>query len=152
GVGQEFGSGFLLGQFTLQPNVTKPLSQLTVADVQRYSQSYGNPSYRVGQWMGAAFVHDVWRIHRTFTLNFGLRYERQALTDDARMWSPRFGFAYNPRGDQRTVIRGGYGMYYSQIRANVAAGYRLGGPEGIFSFSAAPGQLGFPADLRPLAA
>jgi hypothetical protein len=47
-------------------------------------------------------------------------------------------------------VRGAYGIYYSQIQTNTAATWALGGPTGVFTFSASPGQLGFPTDLEPL--
>ena len=150
GFGQEFGGGFVLGQFTLKPGVTAPVAALTANDMQRYTQSFGNASYKVTEWLGSVFAQDNWRLGPGLTVDAGLRYERQSFSDDARMWSPRVGLAWHPRRDPRLVLRAGYGLYYSQLRANLAAGYSIGGPEGIFSFSAAPGQLGFPADLKPL--
>jgi hypothetical protein len=36
-------------------------------------------------------------------------------------------------------VRGGYGIYYSEIPANTVAARDLNGPTGFFSFSAAPG-------------
>ncbi|HEY7545684.1 MAG TPA: TonB-dependent receptor [Blastocatellia bacterium] len=152
GNGQEFGGGFVRGQFTLKPGVTAPISELTINDVQRFTQSFGNASYNVKEWLWSVFAEDSIRLRRDLTVNLGLRYEQQTFTDDDNNVSPRLGFAYNFRGDSRTVIRGGYGIYYSEIRANLAASYLINGPTGIFSFSAAPGQLGFPTSLNPLTA
>jgi hypothetical protein len=155
GNGQEFGAGFTLGQFTLQPGVRTPVSQLTAADlnsrvVQRFTQSFGSASYNVREWLWAGFAQDDWRARRDLTLNLGLRYERQTFTDDTNNFAPRVGFAYNPGGDARTVIRAGYGIYYSEIRANAGAQYAISGPTGLFTFSAVPGATGFPTSFSPL--
>ena len=96
------------------------------------------------------YMQDNWKARRDLTIEAGIRYDVQTFSDDRTMWSPRFGFAWNPRRDRKTVVRGSYGLYYSQLRANIAAGYRLGGPEGIFTFTASPGQPGFPSDMKPL--
>lgn len=152
GDGQEFGNGFLLGQFTLKTGVTAPIAQLTVNDVQRFTQTFGSQSYTVDQELYSLFIQDDYKIRRDLTLNLGLRYERQTFSDDENNFAPRIGLAYNVAGNAKTVIRAGYGMYYSQLRANLQAGFSIGGPTGLFSFSAAPGQLGFPTTLAPLPA
>src|SRR5262249_54425264 len=81
------------------------------------------------------------------TFDLGLRYDRQTLTDSTKDFAPRIGFGWHPRGSSRLSIRGGYGMYYSQIRSNAIAGYLGHGLDGLTPYPAVPGQLGFPTCL-----
>jgi outer membrane receptor for ferrienterochelin and colicin len=152
GNGQEFGSPFTLGQFTFKTGIspTIPTSQLTLNDVQRFSQGFGNVDYTVSESNWSGFVQDDVRLRSNLVVNLGLRYDRQSLTDDTNNVSPRLGFAWNPGNDAKTTVRGGYGIYYSEIHSNIVAGWELGGPTGFFTYSVAPGQLGFPTSLTPL--
>jgi Carboxypeptidase regulatory-like domain/TonB dependent receptor len=148
GTGNEPGFA-VLGTFTFIASTTAPADQLTLADVQQYTQpvSYGVTSYELSQWLGAAFAQDSFRVSKDLTIDAGLRYDRQTLTDAASDLAPRVGFAWHPRGDARTVVRGGYGMYYTQIRSNLVAGALLNGLDGFTNYTAVPGQLGFPTCL-----
>lgn len=152
GNGQEFGAPFVLGQLTFKTGISPsiPTSQLTINDVARYTQGFGNVTYSVHETIWSAYAQDDWRPRSDLVLNLGLRYDRQTLTDAKSNFSPRIGFAYNPGGDTRTALRGGYGLYYSEIRANIVAGFALNGPTGFFNFSVAPGQTGFPTSLAPI--
>ena len=47
----------------------------------------------------------------------------------------------------RLAVRGGYGLYYTQIRTNAIAGSLTGGLDGYTTYTATPGQLGFPTCL-----
>jgi len=46
-------------------------------------------------------------------LPFGFFNRKSALLSDKNNFAPRFGFAYRPFGNTQTVIRGGYGWFYS---------------------------------------
>ena len=148
GYGSEPGTA-TLGTFTFLSTSTAPFDQLTLADVQQYSQpvSYGVTSYEMNQWMSVAFVQDSIRINDQFTVDAGLRYDRQTLTDAKANFAPRLGFAWHPQDDARLVVRGGYAMYYTQIRANALASALTGGLDGLVTYSATPGQTGFPTCL-----
>jgi hypothetical protein len=148
GFGAEFGTA-MLGTFTFKSTTTAPFDQLTLADVQNYSQpiSYGITTYALSQWLLAGYVQDDIRVRNDLTINAGLRYDRQTLTTATKNFAPRVGFGWNPTGDARTAVRGGYGMYYTQIRSNVVAGALTGGLDGLATYTAVPGQLGFPTCL-----
>ncbi len=148
GTGGEPGTA-VLGTFTFRSTTTAPFDQLTLADVQQYSQpiSYGITSYALKQWMSVLYVQDSIRATNDFTFDVGLRYDRQTLTDATKNAAPRVGFGWHPNGDSRLSIRGGYGMYYTQIRANAAAGPLQSGLDGLTTYNAVPGQLGFPTCL-----
>jgi len=160
GNSKEFGGPIYLGQFiyntcTLSLAVCESPAYLNdIGNVRTYSQSYGRAVYTVNDVLWSAFAQDNYRVRRDLTVNLGIRYERQTFTDFNKGWAPRVGFSYNLRGSGTTVIRGGYGIYYSQIPDNNQANYTLTGPEGVFSYSAAPGQIGFPTSVAaaPLAA
>jgi hypothetical protein len=148
GTGSEPGTA-VLGTFTFKTTTTAPLDQLTLNDVQQYTQpiNFGVSSYVLKQWLYAFFVQDNVRVSQNFTLDLGLRYDRQTLTDGTKDFAPRVGFGWHPGGSSRWSIRGGYGMYYSQIQSNLIAGYLVNGLDGLATYTAVPGQLGFPTCL-----
>src|SRR5262249_57441685 len=87
------------------------------------------------------------RVGDDLTLDLGVRYDRQTLTDATKNVVPRLGFGWHPNGDPRLVIRGGYGLYYTQIRSNAIASALTGGLDGLVTYTATPGQTGFPTCL-----
>jgi hypothetical protein len=109
------------------------------------------------------FGTDEWKVTRKLTLNIGLRYEadmpvqdqrglatnfnpttgtlfptlgtRQRLYNfDNKDFAPRFSFAYRPFGGGTTVVRGGYGIFYSMPEFNAVVDFNLNPP--LFSISA----------------
>jgi hypothetical protein len=153
GNSKEFGGPIYLGSFTykscsLGAAACESQAYLgNIANVSSYTQSYGNASYTVNDTLWAMFVQDDYRVLPNLTVNLGLRYEQQTFTDSRKDFAPRLGFAYNWRGDGKTVLRGGFGIYYSQIVDNSEANYALTGPAGVFNYTASAGQVGFPTSV-----
>lgn len=153
GDSKEFGGPIYLGElsyYACTQSVAYCESQQylgNINNVQSYTQSYGNADYVVNDTLGAAFVQDDWHPLRNLVLNLGLRYEVQSFTDSRANLAPRIGFAYNVGGRGMTTVRGGFGIYDSQIVDNSEANYALTGPTGVFNYTAAPGQIGFPTSV-----
>ncbi len=90
----------------------------------------------------AAFVQDSWRLRPNFTLNYGLRWEGvtnptpdannamvpmvkgfvfptgisedpSVIPNQLTQFAPRLGFAWDPKGNGKTVIRGFGGIYFA---------------------------------------
>lgn len=153
GNSKEFGGPIFLGQFAFK-TCTQPLDVCesaaylnNIANVQSYTQSYGNADYTVDDTLWALFAQDDIRVKENLTINLGLRYERQTFTDSEKNFAPRVGFSWDPFDQGKTVLRGGYGIYYAQVVDNAQANYALGGPTGVFNFTAQAGQIGFPASV-----
>ncbi len=174
GFGQEFGSGFLFGQWAINNpagcnyasiSVSQVIADLTANPaaappqavctgtppplVTSYTQSFGNQQYNIKETLWAVFLQDTWAVRPDLTLNLGLRYEGQTFLGDNNNIAPRIGLAWRLPRTRATVLRAGYGIYYSEIRTDLAAGYLLGGPQGIFTFVATPGKCGFPTTFGP---
>ncbi|HTX38996.1 MAG TPA: TonB-dependent receptor [Bryobacteraceae bacterium] len=99
---------------------------------------------RVAEWRDGFFVQDKWQLSRKLTLNYGLRYELPTvpytingvatelnpnqtalvggtpgfrfISPNHNDWAPRAGFAY--RITEKTVFRGGGGIYYNPNQTN----------------------------------
>ena len=91
---------------------------------QVYQQGFGNPDYPAyTRPLTGMYAQDSWQILPNFTLNYGLRYEIDSqfepLNTYYKAFAPRVSFAWDPFKDQKTVIRGGYGIFYGQIDAQI---------------------------------
>lgn len=153
GNSKEFGGPIFLGKFTYNPCSGSPAYCESSAylnninNVNNYQQSYGNQDYTVDDQLWSLFIQDDYRAGDRLALSGGLRYERQTLTNAVFDFAPRVGFAYDFYGNGATVLRGGFGIYYSQIVDNSVASYALGEPTGVFTYTATPGQVGFPSSV-----
>jgi len=68
----------------------------------------------------AFFVQDSWLVKPRFTLDLGVRVDSDSLAAESLNIAPRIGFVFAPTRDNRTAIRGGFGVFFDKIPVNVA--------------------------------
>jgi hypothetical protein len=114
------------GQSALIPNLNRPVSALQAFSLGLptfYQQGFGDPRWTGWSKRFGAFLQDSWRVNRSLTLSFGMRYDLEVnspvVGTDENNFAPRAGFAWSPGRDQRLVVRGGYGVYFMPTNLQV---------------------------------
>jgi hypothetical protein len=64
------------------------------------------------------FVQDRWQARTNLSFDLGLRYENQRIASEQNL-APRAGFAWSPFNSDRTVIRGGIGVFHDKVPLNI---------------------------------
>jgi outer membrane receptor protein involved in Fe transport len=68
----------------------------------------------------AWFVGDKWTVTNRLTLDLGLRFDRDSLTDSISP-APRVGFVLALTRDGKTLLKGGAGYFYDRVPLNIPA-------------------------------
>jgi hypothetical protein len=107
-----------------------------------YIQGIGNSNVPLDNLPFSFFIQDSWRANKHLSINYGLRYDYEStplfapatavnaaenalgvvegIPRDSKNFAPRLGIAWDPRGDGKTVIRAGYGLFYDHPLLAVA--------------------------------
>ncbi len=153
-----------LTDFYLSQN---PASVSQAHNYSSYQQAFGPPGLDFTTGDYGFFVQDEWKATRRLSLTAGIRYEYEKLPSaqqsllfqaapgtgfepsNATNVGPRAGFAFDAFGTGKTVIRGGYGVFFARVINSTIFNSLIdtGSPNGqqVFTYtSTTPGRPVFP--------
>lgn len=120
--GGRFGFGTLPGALISAQLATTTINAIQSLDLglaQSYQQGFGDGIVGGKLPYFSIYGQDTWKALSNLTLNYGLRYEidgrREPLRTTYGNVGPRVGFAWDPFREGKTIVRGGYGIFYAQI-------------------------------------
>lgn len=105
-----------------------------------YQRSFGDSRTDQRENELGFYFQDDFRVTPDLTFNLGVRYEYyspfrekfaripQLYVSDRNNWAPRLGFAYNPGGQSKTIVRGGVGAFYSALFLDIVGQTRFAPP------------------------
>jgi hypothetical protein len=74
----------------------------------------GSPVESLTMNEGTLWIEDRWAPTSRYTFTLGQRYDRTSVSR-TNEWAPRAGFAIRPFSGDRTVVRGGLGLFFDVI-------------------------------------
>ncbi len=123
-----YPSTFALGEDLVTPGAKNYSS---------FVEDFGIAQYAYNTIDFALFAQDQWRPTSRLSLNYGIRWDKETMPTpfapnpavpltqkfptDSKSFGPRAGVAYDVTGKGKTVIRGGYGIYYGRIPNGIIA-------------------------------
>jgi hypothetical protein len=90
----------------------------------RYEHRFFTESFLSNFYTGI-FVQDDWRLRQDLTVSLGLRWDNETIIQDRNNFGPRVSFAWSPRQSHKTVVRGGYGIFYNRALLRTLDDYTL---------------------------
>ncbi len=79
-----------------------------------------SPRFFIKSQTFTGFLQDRWILRPNFSFDLGVRIEDQRIASE-RNFSPRLGFAWSPWTGDKTIIRGGIGIFHDKVPLNIRA-------------------------------